>query len=223
MLILSLWAVTAGHPVSHPGSRETEPRRLPLDAVLEHIQRNYDRARTFKARFSQKNTSAAFGRSRTVTGQLAFKKPGRMRWEYDPPESKLFLAIGQTLWMYEPGDKQAYKQDLKQSQLPAALSVLLGKGRLRDEFEIALAGEITYGKPTDYRLWLRPKKPRTAYKSIYFIVDPRTFYVTEAVLINSLGDVNDMLFSDVKLDEGVLDSLFKWEPPAGTHVIDGNR
>ena len=60
------------------------------------------------------------------------KKPGRMRWNYQKPDPKMYLADGDTLWLYEPEDKQAFKQDLKASQLPAALAFLTGKGKLTD-------------------------------------------------------------------------------------------
>jgi outer membrane lipoprotein carrier protein len=223
VLLLVALAPAAGAP---PGPaptmdpRAAPPGRLPLLTVVDRMQRNYDQAKDFKARFSQKYTNVAFGRTKVSTGQLTFKKPGRMRWDYDPPEAKMFLSTGQILWMYEPEDKQAFRQDLKQSQLPAALSFLLGKGRLADEFEIVPASNVPYGSGGDYRLSLKPRQPQATYKSIYFIVDPKSFYVTESVLVNAQGDVNDISFSDFKVNSKVPDTVFKWVPPAGTKVID---
>jgi|SRR2546421_358219 len=197
--------------------------RLPIPAVVEHMQKNYDHAQDFQARFSQKYTNVAFNRTKVSTGEVTFKKPGRMRWDYDQPEKKMFLSDGQRLWLYEPDDKQAFRQDLKQSQLPAALSFLLGKGRLEDEFEVVPAGEVPYGSAADYRLSLKPKQPQATYKSITFVVDPKSFFVTESVLVNAQGDVNDITFSDFKVNAKVPDRLFKWAPPPGTHVIDTGK
>jgi outer membrane lipoprotein carrier protein len=223
LLLLVALAPNARQTAPGPATldqRAAAPGRLPLPTVVERMQRNYDQAKDFTARFSQKYTNSAFNRTKVSTGQLTFKKPGRMRWDYDPPEPKMFLSTGQLLWMYEPEDKQAFKQDLKQSQLPAALSFLLGKGKLTDEFEIVPAGEVPYGSPKDYRLSLKPKQPQATYKSIYFVVDAKTFYVTESVLVNAQGDVNDITFSDLKVNSKVPDAVFKWSPPAGTRVID---
>jgi outer membrane lipoprotein carrier protein len=223
MLITLLALALAPAAASPPGAmdpRAAPPGRLPILTVVDKMQKNYDQAKDFKAAFSQKFTSVAFNRTKVSTGQLTFKKPGRMRWDYDPPEPKMFLSTGQLLWMYEPEDKQAFKQDLKQSQLPAALSFLLGKGRLGDEFEIADAGNVPYGTPGDYRLSLKPKQPQATYKSIYFVVDPKTFYVSESVLVNAQGDVNDITFTNLKVNSKVPDAVFKWTPPAGTQVID---
>jgi outer membrane lipoprotein carrier protein len=199
------------------------PTRLPLATVIEKMQKNYDQAKDFRAHFSQKYTNVAFNRTKVSSGEVTFKKGGRMRWDYDKPDPQMFVSDGKVLWLYEPNDKQAFKQDLKQSQLPAALSFLLGKGKLTDEFDIAEAGEIPYGTKADYRLSLKPKKPQATYKSIYFIVDPRTFYVVESVLVNAQGDINDITFSDLKANTKVPDSFFKWEPPAGVRLIDTGK
>lgn len=201
----------------------TPASTLPLATVIERMQKNYDQAKDFRARFSQKNVSAAFSRTKVSTGEVTFKKPGRMRWDYDKPEAQMFLATGQHLWLYQPADKQAFRQDLKQSQLPGALAFLLGKGKLTDEFEVSLAGQIPYGTARDYRLSLKPKKPQASYKSIYFILDPKTLMVTESVLINAQGDINAITFSDLQVNTKIPDTHFKWTPPPGTKTINADN
>ena len=209
MLTLLVWlAVTPAAPA------------LPLAAVVEKMQKNYDQAKDYRARFSQKYTNLAFNRTKVSTGEVSFKKPGKMRWDYDQPEKKMFLSTGKVLWLYEPEDKQAFRQELKQSQLPAALAFLLGKGKLAEEFEISLAPDVAYGRPGDYRLSLKPKQPQATYKSIYFIVDARSFFVSESVLINAAGDINDITFSDLKVNTKLTDADFKWTAPADVKVID---
>jgi outer membrane lipoprotein carrier protein len=206
MSILSAFAVTfalAGPAAPAPAATPAPaaaPARLELKTVIEKMQKNYDQAKDFRAHFTQKYTNLAFNRTKVSSGEVAFKKGGRMRWDYSKPDPQLFVSDGKVLWLYEPADKQAFKQDLKQSQLPAALSFLLGKGKLTDEFEISAAGEVPYGAKTDYRLSLKPKKPQATYKSIYFIVDAKSFYVTETVLVNAQGDINDISFSDLKVN-----------------------
>ena len=216
--LLAALALAANAPAA-----PAAPGRLPLPAVIERMQKNYDQAKDFHAHFSQKYTNVAFNRTKVSSGEVTVKKGGRMRWDYDKPDPQLFVSDGRVLWLYEPNDKQAFKQDLKQSQLPAALSFLLGKGKLSDEFEIALADDVSYGAKTDYRLSLKPKQPQATYKSIYFIVDAKTFYVTESVLENAQGDINDISFADLRVNAKVPDTLFKWSAPAGTRVIDAGK
>jgi outer membrane lipoprotein carrier protein len=197
--------------------------RLPLPSVVEKMQKNYDQAKDFKAHFSQKFTNLAFNRTKVSSGEVTVKKGGRMRWDYDKPDPQVFVSDGRLLWLYEPNDKQVFKQDLKQSQLPEALAFLLGKGKLADAFEISAANDIKYGTAADYRLSLKPKQPQATYKSIYFVVDPKTFYVTETVLVNAQGDVNDITFSDLKVNTKVPDGLFNFKIPSDARVIDTGK
>jgi outer membrane lipoprotein carrier protein len=193
---------------------------LDLQTVIDRMQKRYDQAKDFRARFSQNYSRAVVGRSTLSTGTVAFKKPGRMRWDYDKPEPRMFVSNGQVMWLYEPTEKQAFKQDLKNSQLPAALAFLMGKGKIADEFDVAFAKAAKQGRPGDYRLALTPKQPQSAYKSILFVVDPKEFLVRETVLVDPQGNTNHFIFDDLEVNDKVPDTLFKWTPPAGVRVVD---
>lgn len=213
-LVASLLAVT---PAAAPAGT------LPIPAVVERMQKNYDQARDFKAQFTQTYTNATFKRTKKSTGTVTFKKPGLMRWDYDTPQKEMILSTGKVLWLYQPDDQAAYKQDLKTSQLPASLAFLMGKGKLADQFEIAPAGTVPYGSSSDYRLSLKPKEPQSTYQAMIFVVDPKTFFVTESVLTDSQGNVNDIAFTDLKVNTKIPESQFRWEPPKGVHTVDTGK
>jgi outer membrane lipoprotein carrier protein len=222
--------IAAGAPAPSPSSVPAAAPGPELRTVLERMQKRYDQAKDLRARFSQNYTRAVVGRATLSTGTLTFKKPGRMRWDYEKPEPRMFLSTGQVLWLYEPEEKQAFKQDLKSSQLPAALAFLMGKGKLTDEFEVAFSPEPTAeakeklpGRPGDIRLQLSPKQPQSTYKSILFVVDPKEFLVRESVLVDAQGNANHFTFDNLEVNTKVADSLFKWSPPAGVRVVDTNQ
>ena len=194
--------------------------RLDVKAVTAEVQKRYDGAADFRARFSQTLTSAAMGRKTNSSGEVTFKKPGRMRWDYQKPDQNTYVTDGNVLWLYEPDDKQAFKQELKTSQLPAALAFLTGKGKLTTEFDVSFAEKTPYGAPGDYVLSLAPKTAQPQVKTILFVVDPRTFDVRESVITDAQGNTNDLTFADIRVNTKVPDALFKWTPPAGVRVID---
>ena len=145
-MIASLTAfVVAMAQMPGPAPAAAGPR-LEVKAVVAEVQKRYDGAADFRARFTQTLTSAAMGRKTSSAGEVMFKKPGRMRWDYEKPDKSSYVTDGGVLWLYEPEDKQAFKQDLKGSQLPAALSFLTGKGKLATEFDITDQG-IVLGEP----------------------------------------------------------------------------
>ncbi len=46
---------------------------------------------------------------RAESGRAYFRKPGKMRWEYEKPEKNLFLVDGKYAWFYTPVDRTATK------------------------------------------------------------------------------------------------------------------
>jgi len=167
------------------------PTRLAVDAVVEHVQKRYDAANDFRARFTQTLTSTAMGRKTNSAGGVMFKKPGRMRWDYDKPEKATYVSDGGVLWLYEPEDQQAFKQELKSSQLPAALAFLTGKGKLAAEFDITTVAKSPYGTPGDYLLSLSPKVAEPQVKSILFVVDREASAAHQRQVGQQRVDVSD--------------------------------
>jgi outer membrane lipoprotein carrier protein len=218
--LVSLLMATAQAPAVAGPAPAAGGARLDVKAVVAEVQKRYDGATDFRARFTQTMTSSTMGRKTNSAGEVMFKKPGRMRWDYEKPEKSSYITDGGVLWLYEPDDKQAFKQKLESSQLPAALSFLTGKGKLATEFDIAFAGKSSYGSPGDYLLSLSPKAAQAQVKSILFVIDPRTFDVRESVITDGQGNVNDLVFADIRVNTRVPDALFKFTPPAGTRVID---
>ena len=197
--------------------------RLDVTTVVDKVQHRYDTATDFRARFTQTLTSATMGRKTNSAGGVMFKKPGRMRWDYDKPERATYVSDGNTLWLYEPDDQQAFKQSLSASQLPAALAFLTGKGKLAAEFDITLVDKSPYASAGEYVLALSPKVAEPQVKSLLFVVDPKTFDVRESVITDGQGNVNDLTFADIKTNTKMPDSEFHWSPPSGTRVIDTNK
>ena len=224
MITLSLIPLlAAGYVAPASAASQAQPARLELPAVVARVQSRYDQAKDFQAHFTQTYSRSVVGRVSVSAGQVHFKKPGRMRWDYDKPEARMFLSNGQFLWLYEPEEKQAFKQDLKTSQLPGALAFLMGRGRIADEFEVTWSNDTRFGRPDDYRLSLRPKQPQSTYKSIVFVVDASDFSVRESVLVDQQGNANHFVFSELKINAKVSDEVFRWSPPAGVRVIDTGK
>jgi len=223
-LLSSLLTLAAAAGAAPPAAATSAAApRMEVKAVVAEVQKRYDSAADFRARFTQTLTSAAMGRKTSSSGEVMFKKPGRMRWDYEKPDKSSYISDGNLLWLYEPDDKQAFKQDLKASQLPAALAFLTGKGKLATEFDITYASKPGYGTPADYVLTLSPKTAQPQVKTILFIVDQKTFDVRESVIIDGQSNVNDLTFSDIRVNTRLPDTQFKFTPPAGVRVIDTGK
>src|SRR3954465_10946296 len=104
-----------------------------VDRVAEDLDRHYNELRSLRATFSE--TYRGAGATRTESGTLWLRRPGKMRWEYAEPKEKLFVSDGKTAYFYVPGERQARKAPIKDlDDLRSPLRYLLGKTKLKKEF-----------------------------------------------------------------------------------------
>ena len=98
--------------------------------VIRDLQARYRRAATLKAQFFESYVDGKGGGS-AESGTVYFSKPGRMRWEYESPQEKLFLVDGKNVWFYVPADRTASRAKIgESSDWRTPLAFLTGKADL---------------------------------------------------------------------------------------------
>ena len=99
-------------------------------SVLRAIEARYHRAQTLKAAFYERYSDNGDGGS-AESGIVYFSQPGRMRWEYESPEPKLFIVDGSNVWFYVPADRTVSRAKVKESSdWRTPLALLTGKSDL---------------------------------------------------------------------------------------------
>src|SRR5580704_933045 len=108
-------------------------------SVRQALEARYQHARTLRASFFERYTEGNGGES-AESGTVYFSRPGRMRWEYESPEQKLFIVDGTNVWFYVPADHTASRAKIgESSDWRTPLAFLTGKtnlGRLCRNIEI---------------------------------------------------------------------------------------
>lgn len=186
-----------------------------LERVIGGVQTFYASAKDFQADFQQTFTYKIYQRKKISTGKVFFKKPALMRWDYEAPHKRLFIADGEILWVYEPEEAQVFKRALASAQLPVALRFMKGEGRLTDDFKVTSISN-TEGS---YQLTLHPKSPSSEYQELQLIVDEKKFNVTASVLIDPVGNSNHISFVDAKVNSELPTEGFSFTPPQGVRVL----
>src|SRR6202451_2440061 len=105
----------------------------PKDArqIARAMEAHYHREATLKAHFFEKYLDGNGGVS-AESGTVYFSKPGRMRWEYESPEEKLFIVDGTNVWFYVPADHTASRAKITESSdWRTPLAFLTGKTNLQ--------------------------------------------------------------------------------------------
>jgi outer membrane lipoprotein carrier protein len=186
-------------------------------AVVEKLQARYDTTKAFRADFRQQTTVAAVGESEEGHGAVAFKKPGKMRWDYVVPQEQRIVSDGTTLWIYQPAERQVVKAPFKAAFVSSTpVSFLAGVGRITDDFRAerdargCSAGRI--------HVKLLPKNAQDL-GSLALAVDAATFDIVEAAVTDPIGNVTTLSFANVQRNVDIADAEFGFTVPPGVDVI----
>ncbi len=196
------------------------PKKDPTAAeVVEAIQAFYESTEDYQASFSQVYKNKLYDEEKKSTGKVYLKRPGKMRWEYKKPTVKLFVSDGKTLWVWEAEPNQVFKQDLAASDLPTAISFLMGEGDLEKDFTYKLVPNEKAAQKGMTVLELVPRQPSTQYKKLLFMVDSKTYEVKRTIVIDQAGNTNSMRFEKVKTNQGISDKKFEFKMPKGATLV----
>jgi outer membrane lipoprotein carrier protein len=186
-------------------------------AVATRVQRFYQRATDFTARFEQTSTYPTFGNVKKASGKLFLKKPDLLRWEYD--DGRLIVLDGQALWTWNAEDKEAtVKRGFGAQEVPPEFAFLFGKGTLLDRFSVQGIPHPE-GLPEGASIELLPRRPSPEVQKLVLVAAPDG-QVRASVVTNSQGDTNQLVFSEVRTNVKLENTLFRFEPPAGAHVTE---
>jgi outer membrane lipoprotein carrier protein len=190
-----------------------------LSEIAHAVDDHYDHIRTLEAQFTEIYQGS--GMSRTESGTLWLKKPGKMRWEYRSPKAKLFVSDGQTGWFYVPAENQARRMSMKKlDDLRSPLGLLLGKAKLEKELRgLSLAPDESPMAPGDVLLRGVPRGLEGRVNEVLLEVNP-AHEIVRIVLDQEDGSTTEYEFRDQKADIPVEEKSFHFSPPAGVEVTD---
>ena len=186
-----------------------------LSNLLREVENRYNRAKTLEVLFSESYTPPGKA-TRTESGKLALRKPGRMRWDYAQPKGKLFVSDGKTLWLYTPADNRAEKMKLQESEdMRAPLAFLLGKLNFEKEFR----NFETRPEGGGTRIAAEPKTDNLPYSAVEFLVTP-DFHIREVKVTGFDKSILAFTFEQERTDPALDANLFQFKPPIGARIVE---
>jgi len=187
----------------------------PLHQALAKLQERYDSTRTLTADFKQSVESPTLAGAIESHGTLAFQKPNRMRWDYQPPDPQVVVGDGETLWIYQPDEKQVIKAPLGEAfKASTPVTFLAGLGRLDRDFTPSLVAD----EKDRWVLKLVPKKDQ-GIGTLTLLVRKADASVEEARVTDPLGTTTRLALSGEKRNVDLDAALFRFTPPSGVDVI----
>lgn len=214
---------------------QTSPQAAPAVRLLES---RYHNARTLKAVFLQTYRDGRSG-IQMESGTVYFSRPGRMRWEYESPESKLFLADGKSVWFYVPADRTVTRSPMKQSDdWRTPLALLTGKAKLSqlcERIDVSDTPSAPSGHVTLNCIPRGTKLPKSSsaddvaqegvlspapYDRVLLEVDSSTGELADVRVLQAGGVELEFRFGQWQQDVPVQEALFRFQTPPGVTLLD---
>jgi outer membrane lipoprotein carrier protein len=190
------------------------------DELAVSLQRKYDTVRDFTADFTQTYRGGVLNRELKDTGRVVIQKPGKMRWEYQAPEEKLFVSDGVKVYWYVPADKQVRVSDVPSATGASTPALFLaGKGNIVRDFIASVAERPAGYAANTVALKLVPRTPQAEYDWLIIVVDSDTLALRGLVTADSQGGTSNMAFTNLKENVNPTDKQFTFTPPRGVEVV----
>lgn len=170
---------------------------IPLDAISDYM----NGMRTAESKFTQVNADGSIS-----TGTLYIKRPGRMRFEYDPPEEALVIAGAGAVAIFDPksnGGPETY--GLNRTPLKLILD---------DNMDLSRANMVTGHREEGPSTVLRaqdPEHPEYGNIELVFTGGPQEGAPVELrqwVVTDEAGSQTTVILGELQTGVNLGDSLF---------------
>jgi outer membrane lipoprotein carrier protein len=202
---------------------------------VKRFEAVYRGARTLQAIFLERYSENGHI-VRTEAGVAYFRRPGKMRWEYESPEKNLFLVDGKSAWFYVPADHTVTRVPAKEStDWRTPLALLAGEMKLsRICARVDFASAEKPEKDGDVVLSCLLKGSETkadqtagndavpAKRDLLILEVNQDTGELVRILVRGSGGVDlEFKFKDWQFDPAVPDSFFRFAVPPGVAIVNG--
>lgn len=189
-----------------------------LPEALKDVEKKYAEAGTLVADFVQLNEMPAYNRKTKSTGDIAVKRPDKLRWQTLEPDPNLLVSNGKKFWFYtppfdeeEPGQVIVRRSSDVQSELANAL--------LAGQFSKARGMKIERKSAAHYVLTPKAGTAGTVANA-EVVLDVKENLIKKVILTHRGGNRSEITLKNVELGKELPDSMFEFKPPANTTVVE---
>ncbi|MFT0533342.1 outer membrane lipoprotein chaperone LolA [Castellaniella hirudinis] len=184
-----------------------------VDTAQVQLQAFVDQVKSATGRFTQEQATPDGQGSRVQSGEFAFQRPGKFRWQVLQPYAQLIVSDGRQVYQYDPDLEQVTQRRAGQAIGASPAALLFGEGTLADTFNLQAQPD------RDGLQWLRaiPKTPDAGFTHVDIgFADglPRRLE-----LLDAFGQASRIQFSQIQANPGIPAAQFQFQVPEGADLV----
>ena len=181
---------------------------------IDNLNRFYDNVHTYTAQFQQVVLDEGLNPVEESSGTMQIARPGRFRWDYEPPNEQRIVSNGDKVWVYDIELEQITIRSLEKSLGKTPATLLAGGGDFSSNYDVrdlGQSGVLTW-------VGMKPKDPESGYSDMRIGFENNELRIME--LVDGLGQTTRITLTNARENLPINESRFVLLPPQGVDVID---
>ena len=178
----------------------------------------FNEIKSFKARFGQVVLDESLTEINDGQGTVWVRRPGLFRWNYESPEAQEIVGDGENVWVYDVELEQVTVQSQALALGKFSSPVAVGVGKYGEN---PMLSKIFGTQGRFDWVSLIPKDKESEFREVRIGFEDNRLRLLE--LLDNLGQRTRISFVDLKENEPIPASVFKFVPPDGVDIIDNTE
>ncbi len=221
--LLIAFIATAGVAVAAPREARNAPPSPEAQKVLDRLDAAQREVRTLRAKVVETRSLALLEQPQVLRGELSFERPGRIRWEYRQPETRVYVLDGGSLTGWIPSKNQVEKVNVKRYEQRLRRMVAFGQEskQLVRDFTVALADRPSVAGTDELVLVPKSRRLRHRIQQVRLAVDRTSGMPRRIEYRTADGNAVALDVEGIELNRGLAADTFALRIPPGARVVEG--
>lgn len=167
------------------------------EEVMQKINQSAMKVKSIDCQFTQTKQSAMLQQAAVMEGEMHYRAPRQMRWEYTKPEKQAFIVQGDSIFVEKAGKKQVANNRMMKGITSMVMGCITGQQLLdQKSFKTAL-----YDDGNCYRAELTPlrKDMKRMFSQMVMLFNKADYSVMEVRLQEKESGSTSIRFRSVNI------------------------
>ena len=196
-------------------SSKVELPETPIDQLIKKLKPVSSLQGLFKQRIMDREGVVL----QETSGEFKVKQPGNFYWKTTVPYDQLLVTDNKTLWQYDGDLDQVLVKPYGDSIGVTPALLLSGEvDKLRTAYSVSIPSSNTEIAEQNRTFELLPLQASNLFEKL--IVKFKDNKVKSMILLDSLGQKTELIFSQMQFNIEIPSSMFTFVAPEGVDVIN---
>ena len=182
-------------------------------SAREQLQSFVSQVQAATGKFSQYTVGTQGQTKPAQTGQFAFQRPGRFKWDVVKPYAQQIVSDGQQLFQFDPDLNQVTVRKVDQAIGASPAAILFGSGSLEQSFTVAALPD------KDGLSWLRATPRSGEAGFVHVELGFSSGLPALIVLLDAFGQRTHIELSGLVPNPPLAAEVFRFVAPPGADVV----